>query len=162
MDPLVASIVVILGKYGMDKGVELGKEVGPKALDAAREMFTTALDYLRSDPKGAVIVEGFEEDPETYEKPVKKQLAEAIEEDPEFKAKLESLLAQFEADAEAHGVKPGTLYRAELHGKGAIAQGPGATAVGARGVNVGGCVQGGTIVTGDRNVVNRSDEEEEQ
>ena len=162
MDPLVAPIVVILDKYGMDKGVELGKEVGPKALDTAREMFTTALDYLRGDPKRAVIVEEFEEDPETYEKPVEKQLAEAIEKDPEFKAKLESLLAQFEEAAGAHGVEPGTLYHAELHGDGAIAQGPGAAAVGARGVNVGGSVQGGTIVTGDRNVVNRSGEEEEQ
>ena len=35
MNPLTLSIVVILGKYALDKGLELGKEVGPQALDAA-------------------------------------------------------------------------------------------------------------------------------
>ncbi|MCB0012595.1 MAG: hypothetical protein KDE34_11860, partial [Anaerolineales bacterium] len=45
---------------------------------------------------------------------------------------------------------PGTIYRAKVKGSGAVAQGPGATAVGERGVSVGGSV-GGSIVTGDRN-----------
>jgi hypothetical protein len=44
-----------------------------------------------------------------------------------------------------------TTYQAQLSGSGAIAQGEGATAVGERGVLVGGNVSG-NIITGDRNV----------
>ena len=51
----------------------------------------------------------------------------------------------------AHG--PAPSYHAEVHGSGAIAQGEGAVAAGERGVAVGGDVRGGTIVTGDSNVV---------
>jgi len=51
----------------------------------------------------------------------------------------------------AHGLAPS--YHAEVHGSGAIAQGEGAVAAGERGVAVGGDVRGGTIVTGDSNVV---------
>ena len=46
----------------------------------------------------------------------------------------------------------GTAYKATISGGGAIAQGSGATAVGKRGINVGGNVSG-NIVTGDRNTV---------
>jgi hypothetical protein len=49
---------------------------------------------------------------------------------------------------------------AELHGSGAIAQGPGAKAVGERGVLVEGDVHG-AIVTGNRNIVGRAGEEGE-
>ncbi|MCP5096606.1 MAG: hypothetical protein GY943_13720 [Chloroflexi bacterium] len=52
---------------------------------------------------------------------------------------------------------PGTSYRAKVKGGGAIAQGAGSTAVGARGVNVGGNV-GGSIVTGDKNTVVQGDQ----
>ncbi|MCP4424852.1 MAG: hypothetical protein GY803_10195 [Chloroflexi bacterium] len=47
---------------------------------------------------------------------------------------------------------PGASYEAKVKGGGAVAQGPGATAVGKRGVNVGGNV-GGSIVTGDDNKI---------
>lgn len=46
--------------------------------------------------------------------------------------------------------EPGASYRAEVKGGRAVAQGPGAAAVGNRGVQVGGSV-GGSIVTGDNN-----------
>jgi uncharacterized caspase-like protein len=46
-------------------------------------------------------------------------------------------------------------YHAELHGSGAIAQGPGAVAAGERGVVIGGSVQGSIITTGDKNEVKR-------
>ena len=46
LDPLTASIVVILGKYALDKGLELGKEVGPQALDAAAKMFKLVLERI--------------------------------------------------------------------------------------------------------------------
>ena len=60
MEPLTATIIVVLGKYALDKGLELGKEVGPKALETAKEMFTTVLDRLRKDPTGKVVADQYE------------------------------------------------------------------------------------------------------
>ncbi|RMF37505.1 MAG: hypothetical protein D6759_02260 [Chloroflexi bacterium] len=57
----------------------------------------------------------------------------------------------------AHGLEPGTSYHAEVHGSGAIAQGPGAVAAGERGVAIGGGVSGSVIVTGDQNTVVKED-----
>jgi len=56
------------------------------------------------------------------------------------------------------GLASGPSYQATLTGSGAIAQGKGAVAAGERGVAVGGDVKGGTIVTGDKNVVGDKDE----
>ena len=50
--------------------------------------------------------------------------------------------------------EPGTTYEAKVKGGGAVAQGPGAGAVGKRGVQVSGSV-GGSVVTGDRNRVSQ-------
>lgn len=153
MDPIVTSIVIILGKYALDKGLELSKEVGPKALETAKEMFTLVLDCLRRDPKGEVIGGEFEQDPETYQKPLETAVGKMMQADTEFAMQLEALLAQYEEAAREHTATTGTSYRAALHGSGAIAQGEAARAVGERGVMVEGNVKGGVIVTGDGNVV---------
>ena len=70
------------------------------------------------------------------------QLKKALEEDADFAAGLSRLL-------EAAGAS----YKAELHGDGAIAQGPGAKAVGARGVLIEGGADGNFVVTGNNNRV---------
>ena len=46
MDPLTMSVVVILGKYALDKGLELGREVGPQALQVAKEMLELVLNRI--------------------------------------------------------------------------------------------------------------------
>lgn len=153
LDPITTGIIIVLGKYALDKGTELGKEMGPKALDTAKEMFTIALDRLRKTPKGKAVAEGYEEDPETYEKPLAKELDKVVIEDADFKDHLESLLKQYDKEAAAHAVAAGTTYTAILEGSGAFAQGERAIAVGERGVNVGGGVQG-PIITGSGNVIN--------
>jgi hypothetical protein len=153
LDPVTGGVIVVLGKYAPDKGTELGKEVGPKALETAKEIFTAALQRLRRDPAGRVIADEYAADPDTYEKPVEKMLNETIADDADFKAEMEGLLRRFDEAAAAHAQATGQTYTAVLHGGGAIAQGEGATAVGERGVNVGGNV-GGTIVTGSGNVIN--------
>ena len=155
MDPIITPIALILGKYALDKGVELGKEVGPKALETAKEMFGLALDRLRKNPKGEVIAGEFEKDPDTYQKPVEKALADEISADPEFAALLEGLLAEYNAAAEEYAAS--TSYKATVKGSGAIAQGEGAVAAGAGGVAVGGSVQGGINIGGQR-----KDEEESE
>ncbi len=68
----------------------------------------------------------------------------ALERDDAFLGELRRLL---------ESVKPDTHYQATLTGPGAIAQGPGAKAVGERGVLVEGDVKGSVIVTGDDNEV---------
>jgi hypothetical protein len=162
MDPVVTSIVLILGKYALDKGVELGKEVGPKALETAREMFGLTLDHLRKNPKGEVIASEFEKDPDTYQKPMEKVLAETAQADPDFVAQLKDLLAKYEEAAREHTAAMGTTYQATLKGSGAIAQGKGAVAAGKRGVAVGRDVTGSTIITGDSNVVGGQTKEEKE
>ena len=142
MDPFITPIVLVLGKYALDKGAELGKEVGPQALEKVKEMFGLALDRLRREPAGEVIAGEFEKDPQTYQKPVEKALATTIQADPALATQLKDLLAQYEAAAREHAAATGTSYRATLTGSGAIAQGPGAVAAGAGGVAVGGGVQG--------------------
>jgi hypothetical protein len=146
MDPITTSVVIILGKYALDKGVELGKEVGPKALGTAKEMFALVLDHLRRDPKGEVIAGEFEQDPEAYQKPVEKELAEATQADPDLAARLKALLEEYKAAAKEHAATTGTSYQATLCGSGAIAQGTGAVAAGEGGVTVGRDVHGGICV----------------
>ena len=72
------------------------------------------------------------------------QLKELLEADAAFAASLSRLL---EAAS--------STYQASLHGDGAIAQGPGAKAVGKGGVMIGGDVKGSTIITGDGNTVEK-------
>jgi len=149
MDPLTSSIVVILGKYALDKGAELGKEVGPKALGTAKEMFTLVLDRMRRDPKGEVIAEEFEKDSETYQKPVEKALDAELQADPDLAAQLKGMLASYKEAAQEHAAATGVSYRAEVRGDGAIAQ-AGSVAAGAGGAAVSGDVEGGIHIGGQR------------
>jgi len=150
MDPIVTSIVVILGKYALDKGVELGKDVGPKALDTAKQVFGMVLERARRvDPRTA---QQFPENPEGYRAPLTDVLDEITRADADFRARLKALLEQYEAAAREHATAVGTTYGATVAGSGAIAQGEGAVAAGAGGVAVGGDAKG-TIITGHGNVV---------
>ena len=148
MQSFAASIVAILGKYALDKGLELDKEVGPKALDTAKEIFTTVLDRLRKNPKGEVLAEGFEEDPEVCQKPVEKELEKEVAADPDLAAQLQALMDKYEEAAKEYAGATGRIYQATLTGNRAIAQGPGAVAAGAGGVAVGGGVQGSIRTSG--------------
>ncbi len=151
MDPITISVVTILGKYALDKGGELGKAVGPKALDTVKEMFGMVLARVRQEPRGAVIADEFEEDPETYEKPLAKKVEAAADDDADFARELQALHERFQAQVKAHTEQTGTTYNAHLEGSGAIAQGKEAAAAGERGVAISGNADGGTIITGDQN-----------
>ena len=148
MEPLTASIMIILGKYALDKTGELVTEIGPKALDTAKEMFTAVLDRLRKEPKGEFLADGFEEDAEAYQKPVEKELEKEVAADPEFAAKLQALMQKYEEAAKEHAAATGRVYHATLKGDGAIAQDH-SVAAGKGGIAVGGDVRGG-IRTGGR------------
>jgi len=154
LDPITITtgIAVVLGKYALDKGAELGKEVGPKALETAKEMFVAALEKLRRTPDGTFVAGKYEEKPEAYEGAMEDELGKVVAEDAAFKSQMETLLKQYDTQAADHAAITGTTYHAVLTGDGAIAQGDGATAVGAGGVIIDGDVSG-TIVTGNRNTI---------
>ena len=66
MDPLTAGVVTILGKYAIDAGATLVKEVGPAAKDAAAELFSKVMAKLRKDQRGEFVADGYEKDPKGY------------------------------------------------------------------------------------------------
>ena len=149
MDPITLTVVTILGKYALDKGVELGKAVGPKALDTAKEMFGMVLERVRKvDPRTA---DKFPDNPEGYQAPMKDVLQEAVEADPDFAAELKARLEEYKEATREYAAQTGQSYEALLEGSGAIAQGAGATAAGAGGVAIGGSV-GGSVSTGSGSV----------
>ena len=143
MDPsFLTPIVIILGKYALDKGVELGKAAGPKALETVKEMYAQTLEHLKRTPRSEVITDEFSKDPVAYQKPMEKELKQAVEADSAFEANLAALYQQFEAAAKEHAATQNVDYKTMVYGSGAIAQGPGATAAGAGGAAVGGNLEG--------------------
>ena len=148
-DPITASIMIVLGKYAIDKGVTLTKEVGPAAAKKAGELFQTALGRLRREPDKKVIADRFEEEPEKAALLLESDLQATAQEDDDFAAQIKELLTQYEAAAKAHA---GTSQTATVTGSGAIAQGSG-DALGERAVKARDV--GGSIVTGDSNVLDK-------
>ena len=100
MDPIAFSVVTVLGKYALDKGLELSRDVGPKALEMAEKMFGMVLERIgRKKPEMAA---DFSNDPEIYEKPMERAVATEVDADPDFKAKLGEMLSAYEAAASEH------------------------------------------------------------
>jgi hypothetical protein len=153
MEPILTTIMTILGKYAIDKGADLGKQVGSKALEKAKEIFTAALDRLRRDPAGEMVAQEFQKSPEVYQKPLEQKLSEALEADPDFAAQLRDILEQYEKAAKEHASATETSYDATISGTGSAAQGNGATAATATG---GGIAIGS--VGGDVNVAAKDKE----
>jgi hypothetical protein len=143
MDPITVAVVTVLGKYALDKGAKLAIEIGPQALETVKEMFGMVLARVREEPRGEVIAEEFEADPETYEKPLARKVEAATAADAAFARDLRSLYETFAAQAQAHAAQTGTTYSAHLVGDGAIAEGDNAMAGG----------KGATVIRGHGNVV---------
>ncbi|MFZ5919193.1 MAG: hypothetical protein ACOYZ7_19860 [Chloroflexota bacterium] len=149
MDPIITPIVIILGKYALDKGVELGKEIGPKALETARELFQAVLE--RVGQKRPETAAEFPQDPETYHKPLEKALEAEVQADPDFAARLTALFEQYQQAAQEHAAASGTTAQVQAQDS-VVAVGPGARAAGERAVITEGDV-GGSIITGDHGQV---------
>lgn len=137
MDAWTTSVVLLLGRYAIDKGAELAKEAGPKAMALAGQMFTKVLDRIRK--RKPVIADEFAEDPETYEKPMEKALDQALAEDDAFKGELEQLWARFEEAAKAHPGGGQFVANLTVIGSGSAAAGTNATSLG----------QGAMMIKGD-------------
>jgi hypothetical protein len=118
MDPLSTTVITILGKYVIDKGVELTKEIGPKAVEAAAKLFQKVMEHLGKDPADAKNMERFEKKPEDYKAPVADALEEHIKKDAAFAAEIRQLLAQYQSAAPAGA--PGTTIITQTAGDDAI------------------------------------------
>ena len=117
MDPLTASVVIILGKYAIDKGASLAKEAGPKAVELAGQLFVTVMSRLRESEKTKRYADDYEADPETFEKPVAKALDAEVQADPGFAAKLRDLLSRYEGVA---ATSPASTVIAQTAGDDAV------------------------------------------
>jgi len=117
MDPVVASVIAILGKYVIDKGIELAKEIGPKAVEVTEKLFQKVAERFSQNPADSKNLERFEKKPEDYKAPVADALKEYLR-DPAFAAEIERLLAQYQAAAPA--AAPGTTTITQMAGDSAI------------------------------------------
>lgn len=137
MDTVALTIVKILSKYALDKGAELGKAIGPQALDTAQEMFAMVLARVRTvDPRTA---DKFPDNPEGYQAPMKDVLQETLAADPDFAAALKARLEAYE-----RAVQTGQHNAAHLEGDGAI--------LGAGALQVGGDVSGDAVAGNKRDI----------
>jgi hypothetical protein len=103
MDPVTVAIVVILGKYALDKGAEIAPVIGAQALAVGERLFRFVFDRLTS--KGTekeVIARGFERDPAIFEKPFAKILDEEMRSDARFAAEVHKLVDEYNRSVEAH------------------------------------------------------------
>jgi hypothetical protein len=148
MDTLTSTVVSIISKYAIDAGATLAKEAGPVAKETAENLFGKVLQYLRQQAASKAIADGYEKNPTGYKVPLQDQLEAAVQADSSFKQAVAQLVTQFEIQQKAF--QPNTQVK--VKGGGAAAVGKGATAVGERGVQVGGNVQG-PIITGSGNVI---------
>jgi hypothetical protein len=118
MDPIVSAVVTVLGKYAIDKGVELTKEAGPKAAEAAGKLFQQVVARFRKNPADAQNLERFEQKPESYQAPVADALEMHLKTDPAFAAEIKRLLAQYQTAAPQN--VPGSTIISQIAGDNAI------------------------------------------
>ena len=121
MDPLTVSVIVVLSKYVLDKGVELGKAVGPDAIKAAQEMFRMVV--TRVGGKKPEMTADYAQDPETNQKPMEKALDAEVTADKDLAAQLKALVEQYEQAAQAYAKSTGQTYTDTAGDHSTIAQG---------------------------------------
>jgi hypothetical protein len=95
MDPLTTAIMTVLGKFAVDKGAGIAKEVGDAAAKAAGQLFDKVMGKLKDDQRFSWLTDLFDKDPKTYEAPVAKAVEEQVKADPNFAAELDKLVEQF-------------------------------------------------------------------
>jgi len=145
MDPatIANTVVAFLTPYLAKGGEAVARKAGEALVGALERRFKgqpvpqTALEDLKTDPEDA-----------DNQAALRKELRKALAADDEFLAELARLLEQARAEA------PPPTYRAEVHGSGAVVQGPGAVAADVGGRVVSGDAQG-IVVTGHGNVIGR-------
>jgi catalase (peroxidase I) len=118
MEPLSVTVAAIVTS-AVGKAVgELVDKVGDKAADVARTIATTVLDRLRSDPAEERTVERYEEAPEAQQPALEAAIADLLEADAGFAARLQELVGQYETTkAQAMVALEGDLQDSQVIGQ---------------------------------------------
>ncbi len=131
------------GKSASEKLAEnTGEALAEDGLEAARSIWKRLLPAADKKPATIEAAQDVAAEPESDDAraALRLQLRKLLAEDEALALDLVKLIAD---------ARPPATYHAELHGSGAITQGPRATAAGARGVAIGGDASDNVIVTGD-------------
>ncbi len=115
MDPLTTAIMTVLGKFAVDKGAGIAKEVGEAAAKAAGQLFDKVMGKLKDDQRFSWLTDLFEKDPKTYEAPVAKAVEEQVKTDSNFAAELDKLVEQFKQAGGTSLVASGITATASDH-----------------------------------------------
>ncbi|WP_414545048.1 hypothetical protein [Nostoc sp. CCY0012] len=92
------------------------KAAGDAAPDAYNALKALIKRKFENEPKAQMVLEEHEQDPETYEAPLKKKLAEAgADQDKEIIKAAQELLKQVEPEESASG-KYNTVFQGEVKG----------------------------------------------
>lgn len=145
MDPIIAGIVIVLGKYALDKGAEIAPQIGRQALDTVERLFKLVINRISSKgQEGEVIAKGFEKDPKTFDKPLAKMLDTEMRADADFAAKVRKLVDEYDHSVDAHS--GGDEYKISIGGS----------------VSGVGVVVGGGKVSAGRDIVGGTKERQEE
>ncbi len=135
IDALAVLVVEILGKYIVDEGATLVKEVGEFAAQAASQLAEFVMRRLKDDPTHARNAAHFEKNPDGYQIPMADAIAEKAESDPNFAAQLSTFLVEYKKAASQSAFSPNVRSN--------VMATRGGVAVGEGGVAVAGDVKGG-------------------
>lgn len=112
MDP-ISLIIAALGAGAIAAAKDTA---GTAVKDAYQGLKTLIKKKFESEPKAQMVLEEHEKDPETYEAPLKKKLAEAgVDQDAEIIKLAQELLKQEKPEESAAG-KYNTVFQGEVKG----------------------------------------------
>ena len=150
MDPVSLAPVVlsILAPYAKKVAGKLAEKSLEALPDVVGKIWDTVKRKMEKKPETKDLTADLAAAPESrsVQGAFEYQLKKLLENDEAFAKRLEELVVEAE--------KQGVTYSADLKGGGAIAQGRGATAVGAGGIYIGGKASDDVIIAGDHNSVN--------
>lgn len=104
MDPFISGVLVAIGKYVVDKTADAIPAMGAEASKLLEKMYRFIVDKLSN--KGTsekVIVEEYEKDPATYEKPLAKILEEEFKRNPAFAEELQRMVDEYNQKLKSEG-----------------------------------------------------------
>jgi hypothetical protein len=105
MDPFTAGVMIAIGKYVADKTVEAIPAIGTEATKLLEKMYNFIADKLSA--KGTsekVIVDGYADDPSTFEKPFSKILSEEIDKNKDFTEELQKIINEYNEIIKSKGI----------------------------------------------------------
>ena len=113
MEPISLIISALVAGVAKAAGDGVAKAAGEVAPDAYNGLKTLIKRKFAGEPKAEMVLEEYETDPETYEAPLKKKLAEAgVDKDEEIIKAAQSLLEQVKPSESA-----ASKYKVEFQGE---------------------------------------------